>query len=355
MIPSLDPGIYFGLPEDTYHALPYLSASGVKNLLVSPMDFWARSWMNPEREDEDTEAKTLGRAYHKRILEGSAAFYASYAAKFSCDDPNAIRTADQIKDALRALGEPVSFKTKDEGISRLLAADPLAVIYDDLKAAYEDEHDGKVFLGADMIHKIELSARMIECHPALKFYFRGGFPEVTVIWDDDDFGLRFKARFDYLKVNTVNDLKTFANLMNKSIERAVYGEIASRRYHIQAGLYLRAAEIAKQMAASGMVEWCGDKAAMPDYFTKWLEAFSSAPSHDFAFAFQQKGPAPVSVGAVFGHDDPMLAAGIACVYQAADTFKKCAEVYGMDGTPWVDTREPIVLHWQQFPSYANDF
>jgi hypothetical protein len=31
------PGIYFGMPEDDYFALPALSASGIKDLLASPM------------------------------------------------------------------------------------------------------------------------------------------------------------------------------------------------------------------------------------------------------------------------------------------------------------------------------
>ena len=33
-------GFYFDLPEDDYHAIPALSASGIKNLLISNPDFW---------------------------------------------------------------------------------------------------------------------------------------------------------------------------------------------------------------------------------------------------------------------------------------------------------------------------
>lgn len=353
MSDDIRPGIYFGMPDDQYHALPLLSATGIKNLLVSPMDFWARSWMNPWKEEDEveSEAKTLGKAYHKRILEGRAAFDSAYAPVFECDDADVIKTGDQIKEALRDLGQPVSFKNKDEGIARLLLANPMAKIFDSLKAEYEAEHDGKTFLSDLMIRKIELSAKMIECHHALKYYFVGGQPEVTVIWDDEEYDLRFKARFDYLKVNAVNDLKTFANMMNKTIERAVYGEMASRKYHIQAALYLRAVEVAKQHVADGQF-FLHDPSTMTPDFQQWLAAFRDAPTHSFNFVFQQKGPAPVSVGAVFSKEDPMHDVGMAAVQQGVEIFKQSMLTYGTD--PWVDMRDPIMLHWQSYPAYAND-
>ena len=47
---NIEPGIHFGLSDDVYHALPALSASGIKNLLVSPMVFWAESFLNAGRK-----------------------------------------------------------------------------------------------------------------------------------------------------------------------------------------------------------------------------------------------------------------------------------------------------------------
>lgn len=67
-------GLHFNLPEETYHAIPVLSSTGIKDLLMSPVDFLARSWMNTEPEDADEEddkdLKKIGHAYHARILEG---------------------------------------------------------------------------------------------------------------------------------------------------------------------------------------------------------------------------------------------------------------------------------------------
>ena len=66
---DLPDGIYFNLDERVYHALPRLSASGINNLLVSPATFWNESWLNPDKKDEDTPARILGRAYHTARLE----------------------------------------------------------------------------------------------------------------------------------------------------------------------------------------------------------------------------------------------------------------------------------------------
>jgi hypothetical protein len=94
-------GVYFGLDEDRYHAALALSASGIKSLRVSTLDWYMRSPLNPEHcEQEDNEARLIGRAYHRRICEGRAAFAASYhAAVDPADYPDALRTneADRAK------------------------------------------------------------------------------------------------------------------------------------------------------------------------------------------------------------------------------------------------------------------
>ena len=102
------PGIHFGLPESDYHAVPALSNSGIKWLMVSPMDFWARSWMNEKYEHETTSFMDIGTAYHARIVEGREAFYARYAAALDpADHPDVPRTQDELKDLCRELELPV--------------------------------------------------------------------------------------------------------------------------------------------------------------------------------------------------------------------------------------------------------
>src|SRR5688572_20460520 len=101
-IAKFTPGVHFGLPEDAYHATEALSASGIQHLRASPLDFWARSWMAPADDDEesaeDTFAKILGSAYHKRIVEGREAFARCYAPSITVKDcPKALVTVEDIR------------------------------------------------------------------------------------------------------------------------------------------------------------------------------------------------------------------------------------------------------------------
>ena len=108
------PGIYFGMPEETYHALPALSSHGVKNLASSPMLFWSRSTFVSElaRKREEDKAKkdpahrTIGKAYHCRIMEGADEFHRRFAVELTEEDcEGALESTDQIKAAITATGE----------------------------------------------------------------------------------------------------------------------------------------------------------------------------------------------------------------------------------------------------------
>lgn len=73
---SLEPKILRAheLPAEIYHAMPRLSFSQLKILCDdhAPVDFWYRSWMNPQRPGDDevtTKAMAFGRALHMLMLE----------------------------------------------------------------------------------------------------------------------------------------------------------------------------------------------------------------------------------------------------------------------------------------------
>jgi hypothetical protein len=181
------PGLYIGMPEDAYHDIPALSSHGIKNLRASPLDFWVRSWLNPEREeiagDEDTIFKILGAAYDTRITEGRDKFLACYAPKIDAKDyPDALETVADLKAALKTRDLPVS-GNKPELIERLILDDPTVQIWDVIKESYEDEHDGKIFLPEKSLRRIEISAAMIEKHPQLCKAFTGGVAQPVIMWE----------------------------------------------------------------------------------------------------------------------------------------------------------------------------
>jgi hypothetical protein len=132
-----EPGIYFGMPEEAYHRALALSATGIKHLRISTLDFWARSPLNPERVEEESEARTIGRAYHKRIIEGWAAFAATYAAELDpAEHPMALRTNEELKTAIERAGGPTARLTslrKTQLIERLLHYDPKALVWERLR------------------------------------------------------------------------------------------------------------------------------------------------------------------------------------------------------------------------------
>lgn len=332
------PGIYFGMPEDQYHAAPALSNSGIKSLLVSSMDFWARSWMAPLPVKKESDFMELGKAYDCRIIDGKDAFYQRYAAALDPDGyPDALRTMDEIK---AALPEGVKAgKGKQETIQRLLFANPDAQIWDHLVLSHALENRGKTLLTGETIARIEIAAAMIEKNPVLCKAFTGGYPQVSIFWTDPETGVPMKSRLDYLKVRAIVDLKTFGNQREKPIDRAVTYSMAERRYHIQVAVYQEAVTFAKKLPAFGDVD------------ADWLFQFQRADPPEFLFVFQQTGPAPLARGYVFPRG-LVFDCGKIVVQQAKERFRDCMEKYGAD-TPWIDDAPIRTFDDSEFPVFMT--
>ncbi len=324
-------GVFFGLDETEYHSALALSASGIKWLRVSPLDWWARSPLNPNPiEDEGTEAQAAGTAYHKRILEGREAFLAAYAPALNqADHPDALVTNEHLYEAIVAYGGMTKKSArKDELIHELLRYWPEAPIWQVMETRHAHLHFGKTLLSADLMARIEYAAAMIEKHPQLSLAFTGGMPEVSIFWTDEETGIPCKARLDYLKPQAVVDLKTFTNQFGMPIRKAIARQMANYRYHIQARWYLDAAKRATTLRSLDTLD------------------------RTFLFVFQQQGPAPVARGMVLGPGTIMDIAR-----QEIDETKalwlKCWNTFGPDD-PWVDTHEIETFDDTEFPAYIAE-
>lgn len=340
------PGIYFGLPFDEYVKIPAMNASRLKLELVSPMDSWSRSHKNPvfDEIDDETKAKNEGRIYHKFILEGKEEFDRVYAVDFE-DDPNdktIIRTGDDIKLALSKVGAPTSFKVKDMGITMLLDADPKARILDVMKAEHRRKYVGREFIPAKLMREVELHNHVIRYNPELRRWLTGGYPEVTVIWDDPELGIRFKIRIDYLKLQFPVDLKTFANTKMKRVKLAILDAIATQKYHIQSSLYMRGVGASKYLVENGDVYiWDGGEplsfngridsafkdGAKPE-LQKWLGEYTLYPVESFNFIFIQKGPAPVAMGNWIKKGSALDMQGLTLVTEAVRSHLETVKNFG---------------------------
>lgn len=176
------------MPIEEYHALPRLSASGIKQLLVSSQDFYQTSWMNKSRKERDTESLNVGQAYHCYVLEGVDVFKSRYAVKPDCDR-----------------------RTK-EGKQ----------IYADFLAQYPN---------AKEIEQ-ELFDEILKAKAAVS----GGKPEITFLWEDEETNVPMKARIDYLMPTKIHELKTFSN-SGMDIDRLLAMHIVKYRYHVQYAVY----------------------------------------------------------------------------------------------------------------------
>lgn len=154
--PGLPPaGLYFGMSDEAYHALPALSNGGIKQVAASPMIFWANSaWLSERKRKKVEEAQqsdekahhVFGKAYHARIVEGRAVFESRFAVELDpADYPEALVHTAQIKAAIGRFTQMRPVKPvggKEALIAQLqdlsggpVPLDCIGMKVDDLKAA----------------------------------------------------------------------------------------------------------------------------------------------------------------------------------------------------------------------------
>mgnify|MGYP001044648594 CR=1 FL=1 len=340
--PDFKEGLFFGLDEDVYHSVPALSNSGIKSLRASPMLFWSRSWMNPSPVKRETEFMELGKAYDYRILAGREAFYERYGVALVAEDyPNALRTKDDVIEALEAEGGGGWKKSATKAIlvEALRAVKPDAQIWDDIVQEHARENGERILLNPETIKRIEIAAKMIELDPELSKAFSGGYPQVSIFWRCAETGVPMKARLDYLKVRAIVDLKTYSNPYDKPVDRAVAGAMASQKYHIQSVVYQEAVAAAKRLPVFGDVD------------LDWLSRFQKAPPPEFLFVFQMTGEAPVTRGFTFPAALLTSEVGKVVVKEAKEKFSECTERYGKD--PWLDYAPIRAFSDEEFPAFMT--
>lgn len=128
--PIADPGIYRRVSMDAYHGQltvgPSISSSGLREIEnKSPLHYWATSYLNPERPEEDsTPALDFGRAVHTLLLseEGFREDYVVRPEKYEDDkgnwkpwSGNAIVCKEWLE-ARKAEGKTVLLKSQVEDI-----------------------------------------------------------------------------------------------------------------------------------------------------------------------------------------------------------------------------------------------
>lgn len=202
-----EPGIYSGVPIESYHADicvgPSISSGGLRAFEAedsSPAHFYLHSYLNPDHVPEPPKAAwIIGRAAHTLLL-GEAGFNEEYVIR-----PDAI--GDQKWNA-------------NANVCKAWLA--------------EQAQAGRTVLKGEDITNIKGMARSLAAHPIVQQGILNGLPEHSIFWRDEETGVWLKSRMDNIPTdgNMIVDLKTCDSASPIACRRSItnYG------YHQQGAL-----------------------------------------------------------------------------------------------------------------------
>jgi len=184
-----EPGVY-EIDIERYHGDctegPGVSSSGLRTIeLRSPAHYWATSYLNPNRVEQDqSDALDFGQAAHTLLL-GEAGFRERFVVR-----------PEEFPD----------YRTKAAREWRDLMRD-----------------SGKTVLTSDQVGHIKGIAASLARHPLIKAGLLQGEVERSIIYRDPITGIWLKIRPDVLPVSdgVVVDLKTAADASPRAMERAI--------------------------------------------------------------------------------------------------------------------------------------
>lgn len=350
MIPresTFDPGIYFGMPDESYHADPSLGSTDLRRLLQSAADFHWEWRGNPDRDDEEEkEALIFGRAVHKMVLEGPAAFERYF--ELEPQGPDVLRTIDDMKGWLRVRG------LEEKGLKQVLSDrietyDARAKIADRIKERAEAA--GRTLLNASSYKRIRIASAYITKNTELAGSFEDGKAEVSIFWIRR--GIRLKARIDFLKtywnpeykvqevLNT--DLKSFRNRRQIDVEKAI--DLTVNDYKLQAAHYTDALKHIGTHVTNGDVFGEG----LPD--DDWLARVARAKRVVNAFVCYKASGAPFADARFISPGNGLLDIAARDIEVALDRFELNYNHFGAQG-PWVSLQKPRELAAEDLPRWA---
>lgn len=319
----IDPGVYFGLDETTYHSDPALGSTDIRLLRNAPYDwYWHRihnqhvpqddedgAWVSEsDLIEEDSQAirkndgRAVGTAIHLFVLAGKDEF------------------------ARRYMRRPAHINKLSENKARQIAVNGEKIMH-------HEDYDRAVIASAAIL-----------ANPKISGAFRGGFPEVSVFWIGEFEGRKIplKARFDFLKPAATVDLKSIRNSQERPFVDACLHRIADKRYDIQAEHYCEGRRQMRSLVAAGEVHGC------PDHGLLWRIA--EPEQAVFAFVFFQTNGAPLTLARKISPANPMLVTARDDIDAALAQYVTIAERFGFD-TPWLLEEEVEELHAEDLPPW----
>lgn len=338
-----DDGIYFGLDAVEYHADPAIGSTGMKDLIVSPVEWWWGTSRNPLYEEpEASDAMTLGSAIHSLVLEGRDHFERHFARELEKSNfPTALVTVEDLKRFIDRKGRRPQ-ASKPDLIKQALEHEDCPPIWSQVEQRFELENAGKSILPAKLYEKALLSAQMITANPELAPAFREGMAEVSVFWTVD--GVRLKARIDYLKIISTIDLKSFAvKSAGRSIDAVLHNAIGAERYDVQAVHYGNARMQFPRLCREGRV--------FGDHDPAWLKRVAATQDWLWVWIFYKTTRAPIARGKGFDMRSKNWENAQLEITKALEDFRKCEARFG-DGV-WIDETPIDIIGEGDLPSWLG--
>jgi len=252
-------GVYFKMDEAEYHALPRLSASGIKNVLTSIPTFWAKSWMNKDdaeeddaEEDDSTQAQILGRAYHVAIFEPDE-LDSRYAGEPDLTGIKNLLTSDTAVCAeLKALGQTQKKSGESSAMRalRLMEIEPSFEVKSVIMGEWRERLGDRQAIGARYWAQLLDDCKRIKENPEIDELVTGGASEVTILWTCPESGIPMKARIDKLKADKFVDLKSFANANGKPVGQVIMEAVQYYKYYLSMRVYQTAIAMIREQNLS---------------------------------------------------------------------------------------------------------
>ena len=190
-IPTPEPGIYRGVPAETYHQWDAISNSGLGIIDTESLKHFKYRQDHPR---PPSDAMDKGTCLHALCLEP-----VEFAKRF-------------------AVEPTINARTKEGKAAR----EDFAKLSEGLTVIKRPHYNDAVPM-----------AKALKAHAMTRELLADGEPEVCLVWDNPEFGVRCKARLDYLLAPAIADVKSSRDIERFSFSRScgLYG------YHRQAAFY----------------------------------------------------------------------------------------------------------------------
>lgn len=345
---QFEPGIYFGLGEDAYHADTSLGSTSLKALVLDPIDYQHQRLHGGDKPE--TFALKWGKAIHCRVLEGRLSMAQRFPiAPDVTDYVSPLVTMEHLRSHCKLIGVKAG-KTKDETIAAIRDFDKEVVIWDELYAKFEADNVGKTIIPRDALHQIERAAQWMQRDKKLAPVMEdgtltAGASEVSIFYVEN--GVRLKARLDHLLAHAVVDLKSFRPIMAESLVPAAKKAVSRMRYDLQSAAYIKALRAAAKLFTEGRVFNCPYK---PDFLN---EVFKALAGDDFKWIWVliKASNSPQSVVAEFELKSMIFKTALMQVDDAINNYRHLTEKFGAD-QDWVPEHSAEVWSDGDFATWA---